>query len=283
MKITAILAIRNEEAYLANCLRHLVRNGVDFVIIDNGSSDGSAEIYRRREFAKNLVSVKELLFTGVFSLSEQLSRKMEVIATLATDWVIHLDADEVMHSNVEGETLNEALMRLDAAGWNAVNFDEFVFLPIENDYVSDMSGDQPILHYYFFQPFFPRLIRAWKTASDFSPVEHGGHLLTGRDLHLSPEDLVLRHYMVRNQNHAFHKYMGRKFSADELAVGWHANRANQPVEGFRFPSAKALRKLSSPCNYHFDRSDPWHMHYWQQSALMREIPLASIPAPDTSF
>ena len=48
MHITAILAIRNEEAYLGNCLRHLVCNGIDFVIIDNGSSDTSAEIYRRR-------------------------------------------------------------------------------------------------------------------------------------------------------------------------------------------------------------------------------------------
>ena len=29
MIVTAILAIRNEEAYLANCLRHLVRNQIE--------------------------------------------------------------------------------------------------------------------------------------------------------------------------------------------------------------------------------------------------------------
>jgi len=75
MHVTAILAIRNEEGYLANCLRHLVRNGIDFVIIDNGSSDTSAEIYRRREFAANLVDVQDLSFAGAFSLSEQFRRR----------------------------------------------------------------------------------------------------------------------------------------------------------------------------------------------------------------
>jgi glycosyltransferase involved in cell wall biosynthesis len=109
MHITAVLAIRNEEAYLINCLRHLVRNDIDFVIIDNGSSDSSGEICRRREFAANLVDVQDSPFGGAFSLSEQLQRKMEIIGTLKTDWVVHLDADEVMHSYREGEKLAEAL------------------------------------------------------------------------------------------------------------------------------------------------------------------------------
>ena len=45
MKVTAVLAIRNEEAYLANCLRDLISNGLDFVVIDNDLTDSSAEIY----------------------------------------------------------------------------------------------------------------------------------------------------------------------------------------------------------------------------------------------
>jgi glycosyltransferase involved in cell wall biosynthesis len=264
MKITAILAIRNEEAYLANCLRHLVSNGVDFVIIDNGSSDGSAAIYRRREFANSLVSVKELPFTVMFSLSEQLRSKMEVIATLATDLVVHLDADEVMHSNVEGETLKEALGRLDAAGWNAANFDEFVFLPIESEYLPEASGHQPIIHYYFFQPSFPRLIRAWRKARGFSLLEHGGHLFTEPDLRLAPEYLVLRHYVVRSQEHAFRKYTEREFSTEDLDKGWHRMRINQAKESFRFPPPDFLRKISHPDDFMLDRADPWKTHYWQR-------------------
>jgi glycosyltransferase involved in cell wall biosynthesis len=263
MMITAILAIRNEELYLANCLSHLVRHGLDFVIIDNGSSDGSAEIYRRREFARNLVDVQQLTFAGVFSLSEQLKRKMEVISALDTDWVVHLDVDEVMHSNVEGETLSLKLRRLDAEGWNAVNFDEFVFLPIENEYLPELSGYQPILHYYFYQPFSPRLVRAWRKASGFSLLDHGGHLLTGPDLRLAPEHLVLRHYIVRSQEHAFRKYAEREYSAEDLARGWHRKRINQTRESFRFPPADSLRRISSPGDCRMDRSHPWKAHYWQ--------------------
>ena len=51
MNVTAVLAIRNEEAYLANCLRDLISNGLDFVVIDNNSTNSSAQIYGRSEFA----------------------------------------------------------------------------------------------------------------------------------------------------------------------------------------------------------------------------------------
>ena len=230
MVVTAVLAIRNDEAYLANCLRHLVRNQISFVIIDNGSSDGSTEIFRRREFAANLIDVRPLPFLGVFSLSDQLQKKMAIINSLDADWVVHIDADEVMHSYRVGETLNQAFCRLDAEGWNAINFDEFVFLPIEHDYVPDAPGDQPISHYYFFQPFAPRLMRAWKKASGLSLVTHAGHMLTGSDIKLAPENLALRHYIVRNQEHAFAKYTTRLFPADELARGWHNNRNQSAAE-----------------------------------------------------
>jgi len=264
MLVTAILAIRNEEAYLANCLRHLVRNQIDFVIIDNGSSDSSAQIYRRREFSANLVDVQDLPFAGVFSLTQQLRRKMQVIDTLDTDWVVHLDADEVMHSYREGESLNEALCRLDAQDWNVVNFDEFVFLPVGHDYVPEATEHQPISHYYFFEPFAPRLMRAWKKASGFSLAKHGGHLLDGAGLRLAAERFALRHYMVRSQEHALHKYTTRFFAPEDLALGWHGFRANQPSKAFALPPEGCLKRLDKTDKRNLDRSEPWTAHYWQR-------------------
>jgi glycosyltransferase involved in cell wall biosynthesis len=263
MKVTAILAIRNEEAYLANCLRHLVSNDVNFVVIDNGSSDSSREICRRSEFAGNLVDVVDFPFDGSFSITKQLSRKMEVIGALETDWVIHLDADEVMHSYRQGETLNEALSRADALGWNVVNFNEFVFLPIDHDYVPEAQGHQPILHYYFFEPYAPRLMRAWKKACGFSMVE-GGHRLTGSDLKIAPEHLALRHYIVRSQEHALTKYTTRTFAADDLARGWHQVRRSQSRDGFRFPPAEVLCRLPFAGCRTLDRTAPWKVHYWNR-------------------
>jgi glycosyltransferase involved in cell wall biosynthesis len=263
VRVTAILAIRNEEAYLANCLRHLVRNGIDFAIIDNGSSDSSAEIYRRREFAAHLVDVQNMPFSGAFSLAEQLRHKMTVIDTIQTDWVIHLDADEVMHSYRHGETLKEALTRLDAGGWNVANFDEFVFLPVESDYQPDAPGCQPMSLYYFFQPHSPRLMRAWRKAGGFSSVDHGGHLLTGPDLRLAPEHLALRHYIVRSQQHAFDKYMTRRFASDEIGRGWHANRVGHSRRSFTLPPMTTLKRLTAAADRNLERDNPWHVHYWQ--------------------
>jgi glycosyltransferase involved in cell wall biosynthesis len=264
MVVTAVLGIRNEEAYLANCLRHLVRNGVCFAIIDNGSTDASAKIYRHREFASNLVEAIELPFEGMFSLAEQLRRKMALIETIDTDWIIHLDADEVMHSYHPTETLSEAVSRLDAEGWNVVDFDEFVFLPIEHDYLPDAPGHQPMELYYFFQPLVPRLMRAWRKSSGFSPLESGGHTLLGPDLRLAPERFALRHYIFRNQEHAFTKYCARTFAPDEVARGWHSNRVNRPHTSFLFPPPTTLKRLAFPADRHLDRSDPWSLHYWQR-------------------
>jgi glycosyltransferase involved in cell wall biosynthesis len=262
--VTAVLGIRNEEAYLANCLRHLIRNGLRFAIIDNGSTDASAEIYRDREFAANLVAAIELPFGRAFSLAEQLRRKMELIDAIDTDWVIHLDADEVMHSYRPAETLSEAVSRLDAEGWNVVNFDEFVFLPVEHDYMPDAPGHQPMDRYYFFEPSAPRLMRAWRKASGCSPLENAGHTLVGPDLRIAPEHLALRHYIFRNQEHAFAKYISRTFAPDEIARGWHSNRVNQPHASFLFPPPTTLKRLAFPADRHLDRSDPWSRHYWQR-------------------
>jgi glycosyltransferase involved in cell wall biosynthesis len=265
MKITAILAIRNEEAYLANCLRHLVQNDVDFVIIDNGSSDSSSEIYRRLEFAANLIGVEEEPFHGTFSLADQLRRKLKVAEAVDADWIIHLDADEIMHSYRDGESLNEALCRLDSEGWTVVNFDEFVFLPIESSYVTDVGGYQPISHYYFFQPSSPRLMRAWRRAGAWSMVKSGGHVLTGDDVRLAPEHLALRHYIVRNREHAFTKYPTRLFASEDLALGWHRARANQPAKEFELPTTSILKRLDKTDSRDLDRSEPWTAHYWRRS------------------
>ncbi len=265
MIVTAVLAIRDEAAYLANCLRHLVRNGIEFVILDNDSSDGSAEIYRRPEFAANLIDVRGLPFTGEFSLSEQLRQKMAIVDGLETDWVIHLDADEVMHSYRPGERLNDALARLDGDGWNVVNFDEFVFLPVDAEYVPDGPEHQPMSFYYFFEPRSPRLMRAWRKTAGFSMTASGGHFVDGPGVRLAPEHLALRHYLARSQEHAFEKYTTRTFAQAEIAIGWHRARAGQPRDAFQLPPAGALKRLRDPADRELDRSDPWAAHYWQRT------------------
>ncbi len=81
MNVTAVLAIRNEEAYLANCLRDLISNGLDFVVWSNDSLDSAprfagATNLRRIWFGSvDFRSLALSLFQSSFSERWRLSRR----------------------------------------------------------------------------------------------------------------------------------------------------------------------------------------------------------------
>ena len=90
------------------------------------------------------------------------------------------DADEIMHSTRSGESLADAIDRVGKSGADVLNFDEFVMLPLRENYVRDLRGPQPIRDYYFFEPTPKRLMRVWRPARGFSMAESGGASNKGR-------------------------------------------------------------------------------------------------------
>lgn len=264
MDIVAIIACRNDEAYLANCLRHLLDNGILFAVLDHESSDGTADLLRRPDLRRGLVALEKLPFDGSFALETQLEAKTQMMEHLRADWIIHLDIDEIMHSSRDGESLHDAITRLAAGGANAINFDEFVFLPVDHDYVPDALGPQPMRHYYFFEPNPRRLMRAWEKQAGLRWGGSGGHQLTGTKLTLATESLTLRHYIFRSQAHAFSKYAERHFAEHEThRFGWHSNRINQPAERFLFPPVSMLEVLPFAGARAISKRNPMMKHYWQ--------------------
>lgn len=262
IEIVAIVAFRNEEARLGNCLLHLVRNGVRIAAIDNASTDTSASILRHPEIERQVIAYETIPYKGYYPWESILARKMKLAKSIAADWVIHVDADEIMHS-YRDETLSAAIQRIAETRCTAINFDEFVFLPIEHEYQSDCRSMQPLLHYYFFEPIPKRLMRAWKSCTDLSMTESGGHVLSGDALALATETLALRHYPFRNQAHAFEKYAARQFNPTELARGWHSNRSGKSPLAFRFPPASALHRLKRADSRELERKEPKAKHYWE--------------------
>ena len=55
MDIVAVLAMRNEKAYLDNALQHLIDNGIRYAILDNESDDGSADILNQDRFRPSIL------------------------------------------------------------------------------------------------------------------------------------------------------------------------------------------------------------------------------------
>ncbi len=269
LRAAAVICVRDDGAYLESCLRHLLENGVDFAILDNGMDDAARALLEKPPFRDGLLAVEPLPYDGAFVLDDQLRAKERLFERLDADWLIHLDVDEAMHAYVEGEPLVDSLARIDAAGFNAVNFDEFVFLPVDQPYRPG-TACQPLCAYYHFRPDDgPRLMRARKKSAGLTMLRPdgsdaaGGHRLFGSGLKLAPERFVLRHYIFRDQTHARRKYADRSFSAAEVARGWHRNRIGHPADAYAFPPIELLKRLPDPTSRAFDTSDPKRLHYWQ--------------------
>jgi len=265
MDIVAVLAMRNEKAYLANALQHLIDNGIRYAILDNESDDGSADILKEPRFRTNLVDYRTFPYHGVYEWQAILETKQAMYEDLAdtVDWLMHLDPDEYVHSYRPGEQLDDAIARIAATGADAINFDEFVFLPVEADYIPDHAGVQPMRHYYHFSQGVPQKINAWRASLRPDKVKSGGHKLHGIDYRLAEETLAMRHYMFTDQAHAYAKYTQRRFAEAELKRGWHAARASAGRAAYRFPPPARLKTLADPADRALSRAAPKPVHYWQ--------------------
>jgi hypothetical protein len=106
-------------------------------------------------------------------------------------------------------------------------------------------------------------MRAWKKSARLDLTQGGGHVLAGDGIRLASEKMILRHYIFRDQTHAYVKYAGRKFAEHDISRGWHRNRISQPVEQFTFPPRCQLHWLVSPADRNLSMELPRTSHYWQ--------------------
>jgi hypothetical protein len=262
MRITAIIAARNEAVYLPVTLRHLVDCGISLAIIDNESVDSSRDIYE--SFREHIVSQTSLPYKGYFSLTDQLAAKSRLRAEIASDWWIHQDADEILESPRSGESLREGIERIASAGFDTINFDEFVFTPTRQN-ASHKRGSfvRSMKSYYFFEPKPMRLLRAWRDLPSIKQVDGGHRVIASSPLRCCDDAFVLRHYIVLDQAHADTKYSARRFAPDDLANGWHGNRLHVP-SSVVLPDESELHTLASWNSKQFTKEFPRKCHFWQR-------------------
>ncbi len=265
MRIVALLAARNEALYLERCLAHLHSQGVETCVIDNGSTDAT-EAIARSFVGRGVFRIDSLPYKGFFDLVEQLQCKERLAREIGADWFIHVDADEIREAPAPWRTLREAVTAVDVQGYNAINFDEFVFLPTSDsesfegtDYVERMR------YYYFFEPAPLRRINAWKRSP--RPVEltmSGGHQVQFEGRRIFPENFVLRHYIVLSRDHAIAKYgRDRVYSSAEIEERrWHGVRARFDAANLKFPDRAVLKCVDSG---RWDRTDPWRRHSFMEA------------------
>lgn len=260
MRIVAILAARNEALYLRRCLQSLVANGLEVYVIDNDSDDDTAGI--AREFlGQGVIGIDHHPYLGSFDFVRMLQHKTDLYTKIDADWFMHCDADEIRQPPAPYSTLSQAVSDVDQQGYNAVNFDEFVFLPTsecehyENtDYVAEMR------QYYFFAPQPLRRVNLWKNgAHPVDIISSAGHSAQFPERNVFPVSFLLRHYIALSLDHLTAKYtQDRAYSpANMKSRGWHLERARLRRDGVTLPPADQMQTLMGDA---FDRSRPMRKH-----------------------
>ncbi|MBN1141572.1 MAG: sulfotransferase [Deltaproteobacteria bacterium] len=259
-RVVALLAVRNESLFLGRCLEHLFRQGIETCVIDNESTDDTraiAEGFRGR----GVFRIETYPFPGFFDLAGQLVFKEQLAKEIDAEWFIHHDADEIREAPAPFSTLREGILAAGRQGYNAVNFDEFVFLPTDDkesfegrDYVEEMQ------YYYFFEPSRLHRVNAWRNnGAPIDLVSSGGHSVKFAGRKIYPTNFILRHYIVLSRAHAVAKYgQERVYSRGEVEErGWHKARQEFKADRLRFPPPAALKRVVPGS---WDASQPWRKH-----------------------
>lgn len=259
LRVVAIVAAYNEERFIRNCLTQLISHGVGVYLIDNDSTDNTRAI--AEEFVEEgVIGVEHMPRSDLYSWRRILDRKAALCSDIDADWFMHVDADEIRLAPRGAGRLRDAIAEVDAAGYTAVNFLEYTFVPTreapDHDHVHYL---QTMLSYYPFVPRFPDRLNTWKNLG--VPIDlssSGGHCVEFDGLRMYPESFPMRHYLYLSLDHAVRKYVRRAYDPEEVRGGWHRARARLREEDIALPSASELSAYIDDA--HLDPSSPRRVH-----------------------
>jgi glycosyltransferase involved in cell wall biosynthesis len=228
-KTLAIICLYNEADILRYTLKHLSEQGVHVYIVDNHSTDGSDQI--ANEFP--LAGYEKFPLDGPSKYYSwiPLLKRVEEIAFLQpfNTWVTHHDADEIRRSPRKGESLVEGFARIQQSGYNAINFQVYHFMPVDDLYTGD-----PEKHFRYYTTDHGdcrmRQVKAWQnTGFKVDLASTGGHYANFPGVHVSPEKFILKHYPLRTIEQSKRKVLQERltrYDPVELAKGFHVQYNN---------------------------------------------------------
>lgn len=240
-----MMSVFNEADIVGQTFDHLASQGIELVVVDNGSNDGSYEI------------IKGHIGNGVLSVKRVESEKYEPMPTLrllhgmaieySPDWMLLTGADEFLESPYRGLTLSRAIQLEGGRGFNMIQFNTFEFFPTEKDDGSKEIDVRKRLRYYSWNDNYQ--YRCWKTAAGMPIFETHGHdsKLPGEiDTKISPNKFILRHYKIRSYEHGLRKVFSERlprYSQEERKRGMyvHYNNFGTDRSYFVIDSSKLTR------------------------------------------
>ena len=164
-RVVAIIAAYNEADIIAQVVENTIAEGVDVYVIDNSSTDGTAAAVRPY-LGRGLIGLETFPSHGAdssrFSWELLLRRKEELSRSLAGDWFIHQDADEFRESPWKGINLRDAIAQVDAAGFNAIDFQVLEFRLTAETTAANGNVCEALRFYQPGRPFDRVQIKCWE-------------------------------------------------------------------------------------------------------------------------
>jgi len=244
LKIVGMIPVYNEVDIVGQVIEHLTEQGVNLVMVDNGSTDGSFEVIRRY-LGRGVLSV-ERLATEKFEMSLLWRRLHKMMLEHEPDWTFRCSADEFLESPYRGLTLAKAIQLEAERGHNLIQFNNFEFFPTEKDCDDPEIDVRKRLRYYSWHDDNQYL--CWKVHPNMNPEKsvHENGFADGTNANVSPNKFVLRHYKIRSYEHGlrkiFHERLPR-FSPELHARGQniHYDRFGTDRDYFIIDSRKLTR------------------------------------------
>lgn len=228
VKACAIVHAYNEADVIEECLAHLREQGLDVVLVDNWSTDGTHELAQAAARASGNVLVRR--FPDRPSTQYEWRRQLEETVRLAEgsghDWILHNDADEFRQSPWRGVRLADALAFVDALGYSAVDFTVVDFRYLVGQPVASSVRDELLFFEFGRRPGHFVQVKGWRNQPPgrVELAASGGHEAVFPGRRVFPLKFLLRHYPLRSEEQARRKITRDRLPRSEQEtreLGWH--------------------------------------------------------------
>ncbi len=222
MKIVGMLPVFNDEDIIQEVIEHLLSQGINLVVLDNGSTDKTYEICKKF-VGKGVLQLNQYK-SDHYDWSTILRMLYDMALRESPDWVLRSDSDEFLESGMKNITLKQAIEKVESKGYNLIQFDTFDFFMTDDDN-NNAKSVRKRLRYYSWTADFD--YRAWKVVPGIRVEDAGGHYpIFPQEVkyRIYPKKFVERHYKFRSQSQwekNLKDRLPRIKDTAESKIGWH--------------------------------------------------------------
>lgn len=213
-----MLSTFNDEDIIREVIEHLIKQGLDLVIFDDGSKDKTFQICKEFSNENSVFAYQQKPISWDMKLVSRILYDLAI--SKSPDWVVRTSSDEFLETGISDLFLKNGIDEADKQGYNLIQFNRFDFFMTSKDDLNANSIKKKI-RFYSYQG--DNIYRAWKFVPGISVdgTDHYPIFPEYMKYKISPKKFVLRHYPYQSITQARKKLTDRKEKITESGWGVH--------------------------------------------------------------